>query len=326
MRIALILNLNAGKSLPARPKVPTEDLEKRLLEIMRDRGIEPEVYYTTPDDSGREIAHRLADEGADYIVAAGGDGTIHAVAQGLINSQSVLGIIPVGTMNNLARSLGIPEELEDACVILSEGETRSIDIGRLNEHTFLEVAGIGLEAALFPAASKITSRGLFSNLRGAVSGLYTLLRFRAPHIRISFDNARPHTYRAIQVTICNSPYYGPRLRLSTDILMNDGWLDVVLYTNFSKREYIRHAISISQGRRPFAPKVLHLRVQSLHIVTDEPIEIQADGIVRGHTPAQVTIIPDALKVRVPSKPGPGLCPTKSQKDRSHRLERKQTYA
>src|SRR5512147_3294665 len=119
MRIALILNPSAGQSLTARPKVPKEDLEEMLLEVLRDRGIEPEVYYTTSEDPGQGIARRLAAEGAEFVVAVGGDGTIHEVAQGLIGSESILGIVPAGTMNNLARSLGISDELEDACAILT---------------------------------------------------------------------------------------------------------------------------------------------------------------------------------------------------------------
>src|SRR3954467_15280285 len=118
MRMALIFNPGAGTSLTARPRTPREDLETTLLEILHNQGIEPEVYYTTLEDPGHEIASRLAAERADLVVAVGGDGTIHAVSQGLIGTESILGIIPAGTMNNLARSLGIPEELEDACAIL----------------------------------------------------------------------------------------------------------------------------------------------------------------------------------------------------------------
>lgn len=326
MRIALILNPVAGTALTARPQLPKDTLEALLLEILSNQGIAPEIYYTTPEDPGQEIARRLANEGVDMVVAVGGDGTIHEVASGLIGSTSVLGIIPAGTMNNVARSLGIPDELEGACAVLINGEARLIDVGCLNGRTFLEVAGVGFEAALFPAASNLTSRGFRSTLWGAVSGLYTLFRFRAPHVQISFDNEKPRTYRALQVTICNAPYYGPRLRVASGIFMDDGWLDAVLYTDFSKKEYIRHAISISQGRRPFTPKVLHRRTRALHIKTDEPVEIQADGVAHGHTPVQITIVPHALNVQVPQMPGPGLHPLENRASHLYQAERKQTYA
>ncbi|HBE29501.1 MAG TPA: hypothetical protein DDW25_11490, partial [Ktedonobacter sp.] len=97
---------------------------------LRSYGIEPEVQYTTPEDAGKGLATKAADEGAELIIAAGGDGTIHAVASGLIERKSTLGIIPMGTMNNLAHSLGIPLPIEAACAIIAKGETRAIDVGK----------------------------------------------------------------------------------------------------------------------------------------------------------------------------------------------------
>ncbi len=81
--------------------------------------------------------------------------------------------------------------------------------------------------------------------------------------------------------------------------MDDGLLDVIIFKNFNKLEYMRHAISIVQGRRPYQPKVIHRRIKSIRINTDHPMEIQADGLPHGHTPATVTILHGALRVRVP---------------------------
>ncbi|MFL5699800.1 MAG: diacylglycerol/lipid kinase family protein, partial [Ktedonobacteraceae bacterium] len=111
---------------------------------------------------------------------------------------------------------------------------------------------------------------------------------------------------AIQVTICNAPFYGAHFQIAPNILMDDGLLDVVIYKTFSKFEYMRHAISITQGRRIFQPKITHRRVKSLRISTDHPVEIQADGLPHGHTPAVVRVVPGALSVRVPTTNVPGL--------------------
>ena len=88
--------------------------------------------------------------------------------------------------------------------------------------------------------------------------------------------------------------------------MDDGELDIFIFKHFSKLEYIRHAISISQGRRVFQPKITHRRAKSLRISADHPIEVQADGLPKGHTPVSVTITPGALHVRVPTISAPGL--------------------
>lgn len=328
MRTALILNPTAGSSPLASHRGSEGEFEPALLEMLHTQGVEPEVYYTTAEDPGRGIAGRLVAEGVEMIVAVGGDGTIHSVAQALANSDCLLGIIPAGTMNNLALSLGIPENLEAACALLTTGETRSIDVGSINGHIFLEVAGVGLEAAIFPAAEEIKSRNIFTTFKGVIRGLYALLTFRPPQMRLTFNHERPRSYRAIQLTVCNAPYYGVHLNIVPEIRMNDGWLDAVLYRNFSKREYIRHAISISQGRRAFTPKLLRRQVRSLRIETNEPVEIQADGIIHSHTPAEITIQSGALKVQAPREPGPGLLPTTPGSRRTRRIlrERRRIYA
>jgi diacylglycerol kinase family enzyme len=88
--------------------------------------------------------------------------------------------------------------------------------------------------------------------------------------------------------------------------MDDGLLDVVIYSHFSKLEYLRHAISISQGRRSFQRNIRFRRARSLRITADHPLEIQADGVPQGYTPAIVKILPGALRVRVPGTEAPGL--------------------
>src|SRR5437660_9280381 len=116
---------------------------------------------------------------------------------------------------------------------------------------------------------------------------------------ILIGDHKRYYYRAIQVTICNSRYYGPQFELVPEASMDDGLLDVVIYKNFSKLEYIKHAISISQGRRGFGPKAVYRQVKPLHITTDEPMEIHADGLPHGYTPAVVGVLPGALRVLVP---------------------------
>ncbi|HAE82692.1 MAG TPA: hypothetical protein DDW33_05755 [Ktedonobacter sp.] len=306
MRAILILNPFAGTSVMAETHQSEESNEEAILRGLRSYGIEPEVQYTTPEDAGKGLATKAADEGAELIIAAGGDGTIHAVASGLIERKSTLGIIPMGTMNNLAHSLGIPLPIEAACAIIAKGETRAIDVGKINDQVFIEVAGIGLEAALFPAAEAIKSPGVISTVHGVLNGLLTLLNFKPTKLKISFDDNTHHTYEAIQVTICNAPYYGAHFQVAPDIIMDDGELDVIIYRQFSKLAYIQHAISISQGRRVFQPKIRRRRVKSLSISSNHPVEIQADGLPHGHTPARVIVTSAALHVRVPTINTPGL--------------------
>ncbi len=307
MRTVLILNPTSGLSALAEPQVHTpESNEEIILRTLQTYGIEPEVWHTTFEDPGEGLAKKAADEHIDLVIAAGGDGTIHAVASGLIKSESTLGIIPMGTMNNLAHSLGIPSTLEEACAIIGKGESHAIDVGHINGQIFLEVAGAGLEAALFPAAEEIKQSHFLSTVRGAIGGLFTLLTYRPSRLKISFDETQKRSYHALQVTICNAPYYGAHFAAAPQAVMDDGMLDVVIYRRFSKLEYIKHAISISQGRRDFQPKIRYLRVKSMRISSEYPLAIQADGQPHGSTPATIGVIPGALHICVSATQAPGL--------------------
>lgn len=323
MRTVLILNPTSGASLLAANQSTPEEHEAATLTTLQSYGIEPEIWHTTPEDAGDGLAQRAAREGYDCVIAAGGDGTIHEVARGLIGTASTLAIIPMGTMNNIARSLKIPETVEEACAIIAHGETSRIDVGNINGHIFLEVAGVGLEAALFPAAEEIKSQGLRSTLHGIVNGLSTLFAFQPTRFKIAFDGRRGRHYGAVQVSICNSPYYGARLQFAPRAVMNDGLLDVLIYRNFSKIEYLQHAISISQGMRTFEPKVTCRKVKTLHIDADAPVEIHADGVPLGYTPATVTINTGALRVRVPKKvaTGPNILTAQKKRTRISQIAR-----
>jgi diacylglycerol kinase (ATP) len=316
MRTILILNPGSGDSPLATNHGTFTDLHEHILRALRKQHIEPEVRYTTPEDPGTELAKQAASEGTDIVIAAGGDGTLHAVAKGLMNTPSTLGIIPIGTMNNVAHSLHIPEDIEQACAIIADGITCPIDIGMINEHIFLEVAGIGLEAAIFPAAEEVKSKDLRATLHGIISGLRTLITFRPTRFTFRFDNKRTRYFRAIQVSVCNSPYYGARFQFAPRARMNDGLLDVLIYRNFSKIQYIFHAISISQGLRQLAPRVIRRKVKTLFVDAEVPVEIHADGTPIGYTPAIITILPGVLRVRMPYKVATGPNMTRTERKRS----------
>lgn len=324
MRTILIFNPTSGSSNMANHDGTVEQHEETILAALRSYDIEPEVWYTTPDDAGNGLARKAAREGADLVIAAGGDGTIHAVANGLIGTSSTLGLIALGTMNNIARSLSIPETIEAACGIIAQGETSKVDVGQINDNIFLEVAGIGLEAELFPAAEEVKSPGLLSTVRGVLSGLATISAYQPTRFRVSFDGHRSRTYNALQITVCNTPYYGVHLQVAPGTLMDDGLLDVVIYKNFSKLEYIQHGISITQGKRILQPKITRRKVKTLHITSNQPVQIHADGIPHGHTPATITITPGALQVRVPMKTATGPSMTKpAQRETEHHKRAKE---
>ena len=301
MRAVLILNPTSGESSLATNHSTVEELQERIISALQRYQIAPEVRYTTPEDFGTGLAKQAAAEGVEIVIAAGGDGTLHSVATGLIGTQTALGIVPAGTMNNIANSLKIPEDVEQACEIIVCGTTSQIDVGEINGHIFLEVAGIGLEAAIFPAAEEFKSKGLGSTLHALFSGMRTLVTFQPTRFTFSFDGKRRRHYKAVQISICNSPFYGAHLQFAPHALMNDGLLDILIYRKFSNLKYIFYALFVSQGLRRLTPRISHRKVKTLYVDAETPIEIHADGEQIGHTPATITIHPGVLCVRVPQK-------------------------
>lgn len=305
MRTVLIVNPTAGISTITEHRMSPEETEHALLEGLRAYGIEPDLLHTTPEESGSCLAARAAQEGVELVIAAGGDGTIHAVASGLVGKASVLGIIPTGTMNNLARSLQIPDSIPAACRAIATGETRAIDVGMINEQVFLEVAGVGLEASLATAGEEIKHPGNLSIIHGILHALKTFFGIKAVRMKIAVDGTTPRSYRTFQVTICNAPSYALHFQLAPHILMDDGLLDVVVYQNLSKFAYLRHILSMRR-RRPPPPHIKHVHVRSLRIMPDVPMEIHADGESAGFTPAEIAVVPAALRIRGVGKDAPGL--------------------
>ncbi len=305
MRTVLIVNPTAGISTITEHRMSPEETEQALLEGLRANGIEPALLHTTLEERGWGLAARAAQEGTELVIAAGGDGTIHAVASGLVGTASVLGIIPTGTLNNLARSLQIPDTIQAACRAIANGETRAIDVGMINEHAFLEVAGVGLEASLAPAGEEIKQPGLLSIIHGILRALKTFFGFKAVRMKIAVDGGAPRLYHTFQVTICNAPSYALHLQLAPHILMDDGLLDVVVYQNLGKFAYLRHVLSM-RWRRPPRPNIKHLRVRSLCVIPAVSMEIHADGEPGGFTPAEIVVRPAALRIRGVGKDAPGL--------------------
>jgi diacylglycerol kinase (ATP) len=300
MRAVLILNPASGSSPMASTQGSQEEQEETILAELYACGIEPEVRYTTIEDTGTGLAQQAARDGFETVIAAGGDGTLHAVAAGLIGTKGKLGIIPIGTMNNIAHSLEIPQDIAEACKIIAQDQTTRIDVGRINGQIFLEVAGVGIEAALFPAAEEVKNSSLRTRLSGIIEGFAVLFTFQPTRFKISFDGKRNRRLNGIQISVCNSPYYGARLQFAPDAVMNDGLLDVRIYRNFSKLEYIRHAISISQGKHLLEPRIMRRKAQTIRIEADPSVEIHADGVPLGKTPAAIEVIPAALRVCVPA--------------------------
>jgi diacylglycerol kinase family enzyme len=250
------------------------------------------------------------------VIAAGGDGTVNEVAQGLVNTDVTLGVMPLGSVMNVARTLHIPRDLEAAARLIAGDVTLKMDVGRATgsagERYFLEAAGVGLDAALFRYFDRLDKGApRLPVLRAAwrfLSGL------GVPRLYVEIDGRR-RTIWAPMVTVANSPFLGAAYAIAPEALVDDGWLDVVLFHRLSTLHVLVYLLLVAGGRPFPRPRgVESLRARQISVRTRRrSLPAHADGDPLGRTPVTFTVVPHALRVVVghPAKgerPPWGLAP------------------
>lgn len=233
----------------------------------------------------------------DLVIIGGGDGTLNAAADALVETQLPLGILPLGTANDLARTLGIPDSLPEACKIIAQGQLRRIDLGWVNGKHFFNVASMGLSVQITERLTKETKRrwGVFAYAITALQALWKARPFRA-EIRIEGESIRVKT---VQIAVGNGRYYGGGMAVAHDATIDDRRLD--LYSLELKHwwQIIALLPAMRGGRHTAFPGVRALRGQKIQVYTSKPRPINTDGEITTYTPADFRVIPQALAVLVP---------------------------
>ena len=295
-RARLIVNPDSGKS--------KTDNSKRLVEIigsLRAHGIVAGIDLKTSGRAARELAKEAVESGEELVIVAGGDGTIEEVASQLVNTKTSLGIIPVGTMNNVARSLGIPLTIDDACALIGMGTTRQIDVGRVVANAdpeveyFLEAAGIGLSAIIIPSGHALEKQRW-----GAIPvALGKLFDTKPEAIEVELDDGRVIQAYSQMVTVSNAPLTGKNLMVAPDAKMDDGELDIAIYDGMGKTDLMRYFASTGNGARPQDPHVKFYRGHGVRIRASQALEASSDkDVIGAKRDFEIEVVPHALSVIV----------------------------
>lgn len=265
---------------------------------------EPVWLETAEDDPGRSMAATAVEQQVDLVVAAGGDGTVRVVADGLANSGIPMGIVPSGTANLLARNLDIPMAEADAIETVLSGRTRTIDLiklsvdGREVEH-YAVMAGMGIDAMIMDETSpdlkdKIGTAAYF------VAAARALGRLPVP-MRIRVDNHRPHRRRAMICVVGNVGGLPGNITLIPGAKPDDGLLDVYVASPHRLTQWIRVFIRLLTRRPNGEDRVDIWRGQRVEVHLDEPDNYQLDGDKVGELRRLLAEVqPQALSVRVPA--------------------------
>lgn len=236
----------------------------------------------------------------DLIIIGGGDGTLNAAIEGLIETQLPLGILPLGTANDLARTLGIPFNLVEACQVIGTGQTQRIDLGWVNGKHFFNVASIGISVQITERLTKQAKRrwGVLAYLATAVQVISKARPFRA-EICLDGDSGQVNT---VQISVGNGRYYGGGIPILHDATIHDQRLDLYSLEIRHWWQILRLLPALWRGQHPKNSQVRVLQGSEIEVYTRRHLSINTDGEITTSTPAKFRVIPEALAVLVPAEP------------------------
>jgi diacylglycerol kinase (ATP) len=244
------------------------------------------------------IARHAAD--IDAVIVAGGDGSINAAAAGLVAHQLPLGIVPLGTANDLARTLGIRLDLGAACATIAAGLRRRIDVGTANDRYFFNVASIGVSARIARALHGRRKR-IFGPLAYAMAALQVLSRARAIHVDIEMADGRKLVTRAMLVSVGNGRRYGGMLTVHATAELDDGILDLVVVQLDRWWRFFPLLPAMLRGRYKDRHPVKAFKVTGAEVRTHAPHSVDLDGEVLLKTPVRFGLLPLAVEVFAPAR-------------------------
>lgn len=254
------------------------------------------IRATKEPGDAQAIARDGVKEGFETIVAAGGDGTINEVVNGIAGSDVRLGVLPAGTMNVFAAELGLPAgSLKRCWEIIEREQTRTVDLAKVNRHYFVQMAGVGLDAQVVEETSWEAKKNF-----GPLSYIFSAAQIagrKPPKLRVLPRDAEP--VEGSFVLVGNGRFYGGPFAFCREAKIDDGLLDVLVFQNLGYLDIIRYLQGIAFGTHVRMKDVVYLKSHAFRVVCDEPIPVEADGEVVGRVPVTFRISRHKLTVLAP---------------------------
>jgi YegS/Rv2252/BmrU family lipid kinase len=272
------------------------DLEASC-DLLNEYGWQVELRPTQAAGDGTRIAREAAQAGYDAVIAAGGDGTINEIVNGLAGSQTALGVLPVGTVNVWAREIGLPLQPRATTEALLRTHVRSIDLGRAGDRYFLLMAGVGFDAAVVNEVRGDEKKRLGA-LAYVLRAINLGMRFQGIRVRLTLDGVVLRR-RVLLVVLGNTQLYGGVLKITARASIDDGLLDVCVINGNNLLDAPLRVLLILLQRHSLDPRLEYHRARTIRIESRRPLPVQVDGDVIGHTPMTIEAVPGALRVLLP---------------------------
>lgn len=291
-RARLIYNPTSGRELIKR-NLP------EILEKLEKAGYEASCHATTGAGDATEAARVAVKRKYDVVIAAGGDGTIHEVVNGLAKQQfrPKLGIIPGGTTNDFARALQIPRDIGAAVDIITKGDLIPVDIGRINDKYFINIAGGGrLTELTYEVPSKLKT--MLGQLAYYLKGMEMLPSIKASDVRIEYDG-KLFEGEAMMFLVGLTNSIGGFEKLAPDSSINDGLFSLLILKKVNLAEFIRIATLAVRGEHVNDSNVIYTQANRIKVFSSETVQLNLDGEFGGLLPAEFENLYRHLEVFVP---------------------------
>ncbi|MFN7251386.1 MAG: diacylglycerol kinase [Anaerobacillus sp.] len=294
-RARLIYNPSAGR-----------EHVKRQLPYILDRlegvGYEASAHATTGKDCAKRAARLAAERGFDLVIAAGGDGTINEVVNGLaeLPYRPKLGIIPAGTTNDFARAIEVPRStIEAACDVICNGYEMPIDIGKVGDQFFINIAGGGtLTELTYEVPSKLKT--MIGQLAYYAKGIEKLPKIHPVNVRIEYDG-KLFEGEIMLFLVSNTNSVGGFERLAPGASLNDGMFDLLILKKTSLADFVRVASAAVRGDHLNDPAVVYVQANRIKVFVDEVVHLNLDGEYGGMLPSEFVNLRHHLQMLVPEK-------------------------
>jgi diacylglycerol kinase (ATP) len=294
---------------PAAGKGATGQKWAELAHLAAQAGLRGDALLSEAPGHLTELARQAVSDGAGRLVVVGGDGTINEVVNGILATGSPgleLAVVPRGTGDDFARSLGLPTKTKDAFRVAAAGSLRTIDVGRArfqdwdgspDERYFVNFAGAGISGAIARRGAA-TSRRMGAKAAYLWATVAVFLRWKSVPMRVQLDQEERSTV-LYEVLVANGPYTAGGMRVAPDAVPDDGQFDTILIGDFTKAEFAVTFPKIYRGTHVGHRKVDVVRASTVGVSVDEALPVVLDGEQPGTTPAHFEVVPGALRLRVP---------------------------
>ena len=261
------------------------------------------IKYTEGPGDAEAKAERAVEQGYTTIVAAGGDGTINEVVNGLTGFAEnegkqpdvTLGILPIGTVNVFSMELGIPSQLEKAWDVIVRGKTRTVDLARANDHRFVQLAGVGFDAQIV-ARTEWKSKKRLGPLSYVLTGAQIVTE-KPPKIVVKTEEGK--TYKGSFVLIGNGRFYGGPFPIFKEAKIDDGLLDICIFEQMNPLALVWYLQGILTGKHTTFPDVRYFKSRSVRVESEERVPVEVDGELLGFLPCEFNVTARALRVLAP---------------------------